>query len=133
MKLNGKDHKLTFDEAVQWHREMWGWITEQIKDKDISPRSSSFKAIICYLKQKWCSNNGFEEIVSHCFACEYDDQMKHLVDNNNCIYCPFIWSANKEDFGENPFYCDIGIVTWTGSDPAIIANLKTRKKFSEEV
>lgn len=64
------------------HKELWCWLAEnQECTKEDWPQ--------------WISNGGtVENVVSNCFACEYDK------DNRECDACPIIWSGSNCYEGE---------------------------------
>ena len=65
--------RLTKDEAVRLHREMWGWLTENPdKEKEDWPR----------WKWKWRNGGEVEGVFALCFACEY---------SKGCDKCLFVW------------------------------------------
>lgn len=68
--------KLTKDEAVRLHRELWGWLAE-------NPNRS---------KADWprweCNGGDVEHLHSECFACEY---VNGQVDPAMCGVCPLVW------------------------------------------
>lgn len=87
---NGKpcieEVKLTKEEAVKLHRDMWNWIAEQIEFYD-NPSE-----VIYMLKCKYLYSNGYIDVDKECFCCEYVRQhSKGICDT--C--CPFNWTSRK--------------------------------------
>ena len=84
--------KLTKEEAVKYHIEMWTAMKEALGDK---PRADARKAF----KKKWCDEHfPDEDIMSHCFLCEYDYQCR-----NSCSHCPINWGDNDDCSGKNNY------------------------------
>lgn len=75
--------KLTKEEAVAFHIEMWTAMKEALGD---DPRADARKAF----KKKWCEEHfPGEGIMSHCFLCEYAYQH-----SDSCSRCPVNWGDN---------------------------------------
>lgn len=78
--------KLTREEALELHRQMWGDMQKDLGDcPDYVDRLS--------YKSEWC-NKRFptEEISAFCFLCEYA--------GNDCNHCPIDWGAEDCFSGE---------------------------------
>lgn len=70
--------KLTREEALKLHRQMW---TDMQRDLGDNPTGR-----VDY-KMKWCKEHfPNESIENHCFLCEYDKSAR-----NNCKDCPIRW------------------------------------------
>lgn len=75
--------KLTKEEAVAFHIEMWTAMQEALGD---DPRADARKAF----KKKWCEEHfPDEDIMSHCFLCEYAYQH-----SDSCSRCLVNWGDN---------------------------------------
>ena len=78
--------KLTREEALKYHRQMWNDMLKELGDKPSLRQRCEFKI-------KWCHEHfPDEEIDGHCFLCEYVS--KH---ENDCDYCPIKWDYNYDD------------------------------------
>lgn len=78
--------KLTREEALKLHRQMWTDMQKELGDKpSITQR--------CTFKIKWCDEHfPNEEIDAHCFLCEYVDQH-----GGDCDCCPIKWDYDYGD------------------------------------
>lgn len=82
--------KLTKEKALEFHRQMWSDMQEKLGD------NPSFLARLNF-KEKWCEENGFVNVDTNCFLCEYSIQ--HRTDHLSCN-CLIDW---KPLTGKN--YC----------------------------
>jgi len=84
---------LTFEDAVKYHKELWGWLAE-------NPYAD---------KHDWPKWGGEENIDArgHCFFCEYDYQrsIKNNDEEDSCIYCPAIFKTLEGISTGNVDYC----------------------------
>lgn len=100
-----KQTKLTKEQAIKGHRELWNWIAEQ---KENGNNSSVF-----HLKEKWCYEHCFKDeeidLLNYCFCCEYN-RMKckenGISYRDTCKYCPLIWGTEEST---EAYYCENGI------------------------
>lgn len=77
--------KLTREEALRLHRQMWTDMQTALGDNPSLDERVSFKA-------KWCKDHFlYERISSNCFLCEYIVQS-----NESCDYCPIKWNEDYE-------------------------------------
>lgn len=67
--------KLTREQALKFHRQMWSDMQRELGD------NPSFRARLEF-KEEWCKDNGFVNIDTNCFLCEYSIQ--HKVDPLFC-------------------------------------------------
>ncbi len=67
--------KLNLDETWRLCLKMWKWVVKQ--------RRSGRKDNIDSLKEEWCDENHYQEIILSCFFCEYDKRY-----GNQCFSCP---------------------------------------------
>lgn len=78
--------KLTREEALKYHRQMWGDMQKELGDKPSFGDRMDFK-------HKWCKEHfPNEEIDASCFLCEYVNQTE-----DDCDYCPIKWDDNYAD------------------------------------
>lgn len=84
------EEKLTRERALKLHRQMWSDMQEKLGN------NPSFLARLNF-KEEWCKENGFVNIDTNCFLCEYSIQ--HKVDHLSCN-CLIDW---KPLTGKN--YC----------------------------
>lgn len=81
--------KLTKEEAIKKHREMWNWIADETE------RTNCCTSKFMYFESK---NISSKEIPYHyCYCCEYADQRV-----KGCMYCPIDWGS----LANNYFCCD---------------------------
>ena len=84
--------KLTKEEAVAFHIEMWTAMKEALGDKPDSIARGKFKS-------KWCEEHfPDEDIMSHCFLCEYACQH-----NDSCSRCLINWGDSNYCNGKNNY------------------------------
>ena len=102
--LTLKQTKLTKEQAIKGHRELWNWIAEQKENGDC--RS------VFLLKDDWCYEHGFKDeakLLNYCFCCEYN-RMKckenGISYRDTCEYCPLIWGTEGS---AEAYYCENGI------------------------
>ena len=80
--------KLTKEEALRLHRQMWGDMQKEFGDTPIYDDREEFK-------EKWCKEHFPNVAISNdCFLCQYDDQFTF---SHYCDHCPIDWSDNGED------------------------------------
>ena len=92
--------KLTREEALKYHRQMWSDMQKELGDKPSAIERLRFK-------RKWCMKHFPDEnIAFSCFLCEYAD---------DCDHCPIKWdvdydNANCEGFVVNYLYSPISVI-----------------------
>lgn len=83
--------KLTLEEAVRLHRELWSYISENIDDCIKFTRDSLSRGHFINLFGIWKSiivNKVWKEpIVYSCFLCEYATSISSSF-SDRCMYCP---------------------------------------------
>ena len=92
--------KLTREEALKYHRQMWGDMLKDIGDTHNSESRNIYKA-------EWCKKHfPNEEIGASCFLCEYDENI-----NADCTHCPIEWPHDEtgwshccKDVNGYPYY-----------------------------
>ena len=92
--------KLTREEALKYHRQMWGDMQKELGDTDNANLRTPYKA-------EWCEKHfPNEEVCGYCFLCEYDDQK-----SSDCWHCPIDWPHDEEgchhcckEVNGNPYY-----------------------------
>lgn len=79
--------KLTREEALELHRQMWSDMQNSLGDSPSLAERINFK--------KWWCNKHFpsERIVSFCFLCEYTKQYGKYC----CDHCPIKWDDDYDD------------------------------------
>ena len=89
--------RLTKEEAVRLHVEMWTAMKETLGDcpKPIDRRN---------FKEKWCKERFPDEDVPlpFCFLCEYDKQF-----DDDCSHCPVDWINGDCDGEVNSIFSPI--------------------------
>lgn len=76
--------KLTREEALELHRQMWSDMQRELGDcPDYCDRIS--------YKSEWCNRRFLnEKIEADCFLCEYCNQKYNVYE---CSHCPIDWGA----------------------------------------
>ena len=106
--------KLTRDEALKLHREMWTYMQNELGD------NPSFGERIRF-KTKWCDEHFPNEIIeSCCFLCEYASQYADCDDY--CDFCPIRWD---DDYNED--WCIGDGVNYESSPISVILALSERE------
>ena len=83
--------KLTREEALKYHRQMWSDMQKELGDNPRSIDRSDFK-------RRWCEEHFPEECVeSNCFLCAYDDCHGYEA----CEFCPIDWPYKDEHGNPN--------------------------------
>ena len=73
--------KLTREEALRLHRQMWTDMQKELGDKPNGGERVLFK-------ENWCDEHFPDEYIkSDCFLCEYNRN----VDDDRCKYCLIVW------------------------------------------
>ena len=100
------DLNLSRSEAVRLHREMWNWIADELE-------KMALDGICTYedvfdMKQRFCKENGYKNILHYCFCCDYDYNKVRNYSNTNlpiyeCQFCPLKWGT--EDKLPTGYYC----------------------------
>lgn len=108
--------KLTREEALRLHRQMWTDMQTALGDNPTLNERCEFKI-------KWCEAHfPNEEIDCHCFLCEY----VHKNYNDNCDYCPIKWG---DDYGQDT--CCLDGVNHGSSPISVILALPEREVNDE--
>ena len=100
--------KLTREEALKLHREMWGEMKNKLGDNPACSDRVNFK-------REWCKDRfGDEDIEHNCFLCEfacYEDYNEYWESSTgcDCSICPIDW-GNDNDCG-----CEDGSINWQNS------------------
>lgn len=79
--------KLTKDEAIRLHREMWDWLSEN-PDKE---------KVDCPTIEKWLEDNE-DYPDSDCFCCEYNLVQTYEYEEEGCAHCPLKWPSKETAF-----------------------------------
>ena len=67
--------KLTKEQALKFHRQMWSDMKKELGNNPSSKARQKFK-------EEWCKDNGFVDIAGDCFLCEY--VIQHNTDPFSC-------------------------------------------------
>ena len=111
---------LSFDEAVQKHKEMWTVMQSRLGNNPSLEERNAFKTEWVEAKRaagEWRPTN-------NCYLCEYNEQFN----SHSCVYCPYNWN-------DHIYYgCEkgIGTIDWRTSKISDILGLPLRKKYVEE-
>lgn len=79
--------KLTKEQALSYHRQMWGDMQRDLGDCPSPSDRVQYKA-------NWCIDHGFNDLCNYCFLCEYASEI--------CEHCPIVWP--DEDCGGSNNY-----------------------------
>ena len=110
--VNG-DRAFTREEMIQFHRDMWNWIAEQLKI--IKSCAKTDFVSIHDLKREWCNRNGFRNIIHSCFCCKCAKQDEK--EYNFCHYCPLNWGEAEKISPD--YYCENSIGLWWMCEKAV--------------
>lgn len=78
--------KLSFEDAVAKHREMWTWIADE------SEKRGTLMSKLQYLIEHGMSGSA---IIAQCFCCEYTRQFHNGSYRAICCeYCPIHWTED---------------------------------------
>lgn len=96
----GLKMKLTLEEALKLHREMWGDMQRELGDCPKGYDREKFKI-------NWCREKFPEQsITCNCFLCEFDGQYsQHFM----CSNCPIVWKSLSDNEIDNCFELYKGI------------------------
>lgn len=76
--------KLTKEQALFYHRQMWSDMQKELGDTPKSYQRDKYK-------EKWINKHFPNENIAHnCFLCEYA--------NDKCANCPVVWLAEPEGY-----------------------------------
>jgi len=89
--------KLTKEEAIRLHRELWDWLSKYPKAGKISWPG-------------WIGNGGDvdDNVLSHCFCCEYANNLTEINGKQMCENCPLSW-PNRCCQEQNEDGCLVGL------------------------
>ena len=105
--------KFTKEQALEFHRQMWGDMQKELGDNPSTAERMSYKT-------KWCKEHFPDEyIMGDCFLCQYD-----WMFDNDCYHCPIDWSNNGEYRGDT---CVSGYCTYDESPISEILALPERE------
>ena len=80
MRANNQEITLTLDMAFDLCLKQWDWIKAQIE--------AGSKLSVGTLKEQWCKENGYEDVRSVCFFCEYAVHQHSRIAPRRCVNCP---------------------------------------------
>lgn len=105
---------LSFDEAVQKHKEMWESMQNILGNRPSLEERAAFKA-------GWVAARKEKLLIGNCYLCQYDLQI-----TGNCENCPVNWGPHR------CYGCEYGEINWRTSKISDILGLPLRKKYVEE-
>ena len=107
--------KLTKEEALRYHRQMWTDMQCELGDCPTIAERSQFKT-------RWCEKHNWS-LSNDCFLCEYDLQLSLRMPWARCEHCPIDWG-----FDDNYGYgCEYGKVKWDSSPISEILALPVKE------
>lgn len=110
--------KLTKEDALRYHRQMWTDMQRKLGDKPAFIDRFIFKA-------DWHRNHfPKENIEADCFLCEYAKQFGDRGYKQRCEHCPIDWSNNGECYSDT---CVSGYYTYDESPISEILALPERE------
>lgn len=112
--------KLTREQALKYHRQMWGDMLKALGDKAVGDGSDIRKR--SRFKFKWCKEHFGDDysIWNDCFLCEYiANTSKSGVE---CSRCPINWGDNNSICP-----CEGNAITWYESPISEILALPERE------
>ena len=108
--------RLTKEEALKYHRQMWRDMQEELGDKPTGFERVKFKG-------EWCEKHFPNEFIeSDCFLCEYTNKFIHIL--NECKKCPINWGDCRGYLCP----CEEYSVNWKSSPISEILALPERKE-----
>ena len=78
---------MTKEEALAYHRMMWGDMAEEYGDNPTATEREDFKA-------NWVREHFNKPFIHNCVLCEF--VKKNPFDNTMCCYCPIDWSPIED-------------------------------------
>lgn len=80
--------KLTRDEAIELHMEMWQDMQTELGDEPNWYERLDFK-------KKWVEEHfPNEDVISNCFLCEYAESAAKDQYFSRCLKCPIAWNSS---------------------------------------
>ena len=115
--------KLTREEALKYHRQMWTDMLKALGDKAVGDESDITRR--SQFKSKWCEKHFGENnyIYNECFLCEYTAERGDF--GINCEICPIDWGDDKAFAYACP--CESGSTVWYESPISEILALPERE------
>lgn len=115
--------KLSREEAIRLHREMWQDMQVELGDEPGALERYVFK-------KKWVEEHFPDEFVnSNCFLCEYAQKLAR-DSFTRCRYCPIAWNSNITPIC-NPGgifgFCERNMVDYRYSPISVILALPERE------
>ena len=114
--------KLTKEEAIRIHRDMWQYLKEHEAGKGVSERYD--------LKEQYCKEQGYS-FMHNCALCEYAEC------RGGCEDCPAIWGSEGEqvDVFCEGYEKDVeeSYIDWRYSDLDDIINIKMKNYICKSV
>lgn len=91
MALEPKYKDMTKEQALAYHRMMWGDMAEKYGDNPTAKEREDFKSA-------WIREHFDKHFVHNCVLCEF--VKKNPWDNTMCYYCPIDWSPLEDPEAE---------------------------------
>lgn len=132
-----KIDKISFEECVKLHKEMWMYIAEHLNEE--LGGTNSYEAQInarANLKVRYCRKLVKDKIIDDCpehfcFFCQYEENYNDRY--NQCKCCPGIWETEDQI---NEYYCECeedkyskDVLNWIFSNPEDIANIEIKENL----
>ena len=110
--------ELTFEEAIENHRKMWNWISDETeKRKRIITKEHYFK-----------ENKIIEDVFERCFCCEYGGQKANrYLGTDKCEFCPLYWGVDNCEEENSPYE------NWKDCQKIDFLNWKLAAKYAREI
>ena len=116
---------LTFDEAIENHRQMWNWIADETEKRKMAIH-----------KQKYFKENEIDYIYCDCYCCQYAiDNSDVIIDSHicrNCEICPIDWGIESENVNYAKC-CDYNALYNIWRDYLFFNNWKSAAKCAKQI
>ena len=115
--------KLTREEALRLHRQMWGDMQKELGDKAVGDGKDIIRRSL--FKYKWCEEHFGKNnhVYNECFLCEYTSEQGGF--GIICEICPINWGDDKAFAYACP--CESGATIWFESPISEILALPERE------
>lgn len=87
MRVDGVERRMTREEALLLHREMWEDMQKELGDDPPPSQRTEFK-------HRWLDARGYSDVICSCFLCEY---VNFDGSKETCDMCPIDWTALASD------------------------------------
>lgn len=99
--------KLTKEQAITKHREMWNWIADKLEEAAKKGYAEGFSDVYDLKRQYIKKYENNEDVLHNCYCCEYANEKSNDPSCYTCDICPILWGS--ENKGLNIF-CETGLV-----------------------